>query len=189
MQPRMRTLLLSAAVIVLAACTPMRTIKGSASKFLTEDGTSIAFERPVADIEAAVTQLMNERGFQELKRTEVTPNNKVVFFRGTRERINRGGRRDQQPNSNFVSQDIGSWFAVRFVTEGNRTTILFLGKPTVHGVEGCGDGDRDLRDVGYTCTEVEKRSDWAGHQLMQGREETQVISTVIAQLGERFQLQ
>lgn len=184
----MRTLLLSAAVVVLAACTPMRTIKGSASKFLTEEGTSIAFDRPAADIEAAVTQLMNDRGFQELKRTEVTPNNKVVFFRGTRERINRGGRRDQ-PNSNFVTQDIGSWFAVRFVTEGNRTTVLFWGKPTVHGIESCGDGDRDLRDVGYTCTDVEKRSDWAGHQLMQGREETQVISTVIAQLGERFQLQ
>lgn len=184
----MRTLLLSAAVVLLAGCTPMRAIKGSTRTFLTEAGTTIGFDRPTSDVLPVVTQLLSDRGFTESKRTEVTPNNTVIYFNGTRDRINRG-RRNDNPQTNFVSQDIGSWFAVRVVSAGSKTTLSFYGKPTVHGLEGCGAGDRELRDAGYGCTDLEKRADWPGHQLVEGREETQVISAVITLLGERFQVQ
>lgn len=163
----------------------MRTVKGSARTFLTEAGTTIDFQRPAPEVTASLEQLFSDRGFSVLKRADVTPNNKVIYFRGTRDRINRRRPNDNQ-QQNFVQQDIGSWFAVRVVSEGPKTTLSFYGKPTVLGLEGCGEGDRELRDAGYECKDVERRADWAGHQLVEGREETQVISTVIAQLGERW---
>ncbi len=185
MQRAMRTLLLLSILSFSTGCTAMRTVKGSARTFLTEAGTTIDFERPAADVISGLQQSFADRGFAVLKTTDVTPNNKVIYFRGTRDRINRRRPNDNQ-QQNFVSQDIGSWFAVRVVSQGTKTTLSFYGKPTVHGVEGCGDGDRELRDAGYQCNNVEKRADWAGHQLVEGREETQVISTIIAQLGERW---
>jgi hypothetical protein len=90
---------------------------------------------------------------------------------------------------NYVSRDVGSWFSVRAVTENNKTVLTFYGKPTVFNGEGCGDGDHALRDTGYVCRDLTVRADWAGHQLVEGREETQVISTIIALLGERWPLQ
>ncbi|MFT3712627.1 MAG: hypothetical protein QM817_33680 [Archangium sp.] len=90
---------------------------------------------------------------------------------------------------NYVSRDVGSWFAVRAVTENGRTVLTFYGKPTVFNAEGCGDGDSNLRDTGYSCRDLLVRADWPGQQLVEGREETQVISTIIALLGERWPLQ
>lgn len=181
----MRSIVLLAAVSLAAGCTSMRTIKGSARLFLTEAGTTIDFDRPEADVLPVVTQLFGDRGFVEYKRADVSPTNKIIYLRGTRDRINRR-RGNDQSTPNFVTQDIGSWFAVRVVSEGPKTKLSFYGKPTVHGLEGCGEGDRELRDAGYSCTDVEKRTDWAGHQLTEGREETQVISTIVALLGERL---
>jgi hypothetical protein len=172
--------ILALTVVFLSACTAMKPIDGTARKFLTQAGATIAFDKPMTDILAAVQVYMTDRGYQEFKRSDVSENNHVIFFKG--ERQSRRGNN----GSSFVSDGIGSWFAVRFVTEGNKTTLSFYGKPTIDGKEACGDGDKDLKDTGYACTPYEQRADWPGHQLVEGREETQVISTVIARLGERW---
>lgn len=175
----MRTLL-ALTLVTLMACTPMKPIDGTARKFLTGAGATITFEKPMADLIAAVQVFMSERGYQELKRSDVSATNHVIYFKGPRP-TRRGG----SANS-FVSDGIGSWFAVRFVTEKGNTTLTFYGKPTLDGKEACGEGDRELKDTGYACTPFEERADWPGHQLVEGREETQVISTIIARLGERW---
>lgn len=234
-------------VVIAAGCTPMKTIKTSSLVFLTPAGATIAIARPSAEVLPAVEQLFSDRGFAAYDRKDVSATNKVIFFKGTRERINRRNRPDQYGNAptgydaygnptygpqynqqqynqpygaqpppsgattttptastqpaagaqnttamreqNYVSRDVGSWFSVRAVTENNRTVLTFYGKPTVYNAEGCGAGDSDLRDTGYACRELTVRADWPGHQLVEGREETQVISTIIAVLGERWPLQ
>lgn len=260
----MRKLLPSLVLFVFAAaCTPMKTIKTSSLVFLTPAGATIAIARPSAEVVPAVEQLFGDRGFAVYDRKDVSTTDKVLFFKGNRDRINRRGRPDQygntptgydaygnptygpqynsnpynanqptnpnqpygsttatgqppttgattttgasptattQPRSgtadsaqmreqNYVSRDVGSWFSVRATTENNRTVLKFYGKPTVFNAEGCGQGDSDLRDTGYSCRELTVRADWPGHQLVEGREETQVISTIIAVLGERWPLQ
>lgn len=243
-------------VVFAAGCTPMKTIKTSSLVFLTPAGATIAIARPSAEVLPAVEQLFGDRGFAVYDRKDISTTDKVLFFKGTRERINRRGRPDQygktptgydaygnptygpqyganqpygaapanqpynettQPpttgattntgtpaatpprsgtadstqmrEQNYVSRDVGSWFSVRATTENNRTVLKFYGKPTVFNAEGCGQGDNDLRDTGYSCRELTVRADWPGHQLVEGREETQVISTIIAVLGERWPLQ
>lgn len=171
--------LLALTVVSLMACTPMRPIDGTARKFLTGAGATITFDKPMADLLAAVQVFMTERGYQEFKRADVSATNHVIFFKGPRPQ-RRGA------SASFVSDGIGSWFAVRFVTDGGKTTLTFFGKPTLDGKEACGDGDKDLKDAGYTCAPFEERADWPGHQLVEGREETQVVTTIIARLGERW---
>jgi hypothetical protein len=220
----MRKLLLLV-VSLAASCTPMRTIRASSLAFLTPAGATITIARPAEEVVPAVEQLFGDRGFSVYGRKDVSPTNKVLFLKGTRDRINR--RRSQQPygtqpqptgydqygnpvygpppgspppapgapavpparDQDYVSRDVGSWFAVRAVTDKSRTVLTFYGKPTVYNGEGCGSGDGDLRDTGYSCRTLEVRADWAGHQLVEGREETQVISTIIAILGERWPLE
>ncbi len=174
-------ILFAVPALALLACTPMKTIDGSARRYLTQAGTTIAFNKPAADVTAAVEVYFQERGLPVFNRATVSDTNRVLFFKGPRQR--RGGR-----SSGFVADGIGSWFAVRVLAEGNKTTLHFYGKPTFNDAESCGEGDRELKDTGYTCTAIEQRADWPGHQLVEGREETQVISTVIARLGERWPL-
>lgn len=174
--------LLGLTIVFLTACTPMKAIDGTARRFLTSAGATIAFDKAKTDVLAAVQVYMTERGYQEFKRTDVSGTNHVLYFKGPRPT-----RRGNTANS-FVSDGIGSWFAVRVVGEGGKTTLTFYGKPTLDGKEACGDGDRELKDAGYTCAPFEERADWPGHQLVEGREETQVISTIIARLAERWQV-
>ncbi len=175
----MRILAVVAPALLLFACTPMRVIDGSSRRFLTPAGTTISFNKSALDVTAAVEVYFQERGFEAVQRATVNDNNRVTFFKGP--------RRTRSGGSSFVADGIGSWFAVRFLTDGpNKTTLQLYGKPTVNGQEACDSGDRDLRDTGYTCARFEQRADWPGHQLVEGREETQVISTIIARLGERW---
>lgn len=240
----MRTFLMLVVAVVVAGCTPMKTIKTSSFVFLTPAGSTIAIARPSAEVLPAVEQLFSDKGFAVYDRKAVSETNTVLFLKGTRERINRRNRPDRYGNKptaydaygmpmygaanagqpgtqpanappasgatststtrqpgddvqksasmqeqNYASRDVGSWFSVRAVTVEGKTVLTFYGKPTIYGGEGCGQGDSDLRDTGYACRELTMRADWPGHQLVEGREETQVISTIIAVLGERWPLQ
>ncbi|MFZ5446751.1 MAG: hypothetical protein ACOZQL_42585 [Myxococcota bacterium] len=178
----MRTLL-AVTVLSLTACVPMREVRGSSLKYLTTAGATLELGSPAAQVEPMLEQLMGDRGFTVTKRA-TAKKGKVTFFAGNRDRIN---RRWQQQLGNPVSREIGSWFAVRVVSPTpESTTLVFYGKPTVHGAEGCGDGDGDLRDADYTCLDLRLRAEWSGFPLVEGREETQVISAIIALLGEQF---
>lgn len=176
--------LFAVAVLSLTACVPMKDVRGSSLKYLTQAGATLSLGRPAAEIVPTLEQLFSERGFPVTKRAEGKPG-QVLFFVGTRDRLNRRWR-DQQPQ-NPVSREVGSWFAVRVVAPTPQTTtLLFYGKPTVFGAEGCSDGDSELRDVGNSCLDLRMRAEWSGFPLVEGREETQVISAVIATLGEQF---
>jgi hypothetical protein len=197
----MRIALLALVGCVVAGCTPTKAIRGSSMTFLTPAGASIALVRPAAELEAVVEQLLGERGFTVTRRAP-TKKGKVLFFSGTRDRLNRRYREPSYapsmapppppgpaPMPGGISRDVGSWFAVR-VTPGEQgvTTLIFYGKPMVLNAEGCADSDSDLRDAEYTCNDLRLRADWSGFALTDGREETQVITGIIAVLGEQFPL-
>lgn len=183
--------------------------------FLTPAGASISLVRAAPELEAAAEQLLGERGFTVTRRAP-TKKGKVLFFAGTRDRLNRRHRdpsyRDPSYRAPYrdpslpaspppppppmapsmpggISRDVGSWFAVRVTPgEGGVTTLVFYGKPTVLNAEGCADSDSDLRDAEYTCNDLRLRADWSGFALTDGREETQVITGIIALLGEQYPL-
>lgn len=171
--------------VVLGACVPMRTLKGSTATYLTPAGSRVAVNRPVGTVAATVQELFAERGFPLVNRAQVSPTNLVLFFRGGR--ISPGYQSGSvNPSYGAAASQVGSWFAVRVTDEGAKSTASFFGKPTVNGTEVCGDGDDQLRDAQYRCVEVRVREDWPATQLVEGREETQIISSVIASLLERL---
>lgn len=170
--------------LVASGCIPMQTVRGSSLKFLTSAGASLTVSRPGPGVAAVLEQSFTERGFPVVNRAQVGPNNLVLFFKGNRDRLNWQNRTAAEVNS--VGAQVGSWFAVRIKDDGARSQVQFYGKPTVYGSEACAEGDHDLRDTGYACKDVVVRADWPGLGLVEGREETQVISAIITILDERL---
>ena len=109
----------------------------------------------------------------------------MLFFRGGRFAPGYGPT-SADPMWAAAASQVGSWFAVRITDDGVKSTLMLYGKPTVNGTEICGEGDDQLRDARYSCIDVRVREDWPTTQLVEGREETEVISAVISTLTERL---
>lgn len=171
--------------MVLGGCVPMRTLRGSTRTYLTQAGAQVALNRPGETVAVAVQQIFAERGFPMVNRIQVTPTNLVLFFRGGRFAPGYGPS-SSDPMWAVAASQVGSWFAVRIIDDGLKSTTMLYGKPTVNGTELCGEGDDLLRDVKYSCVEVRVREDWPAAQLVEGREETEVVSAVISMLTERL---
>lgn len=171
--------------MVLGACVPMRTLRGSTRTYLTQAGAQVVLNRPAGAVAAAVQEIFAERGFPMVNRFQVTPSNLVLFFRGGR--FTPGyGPSSSDPMWAAAASQVGSWFAVRIIDDGVKSTLMLYGKPTVNGTELCGEGDDLLRDAKYSCIEVRVREDWPAVRLVEGREETEVVSAVISTLTERL---
>jgi hypothetical protein len=176
-----KSLLLSG---LLLACIPMKTLRGSTSTFLTPAGARVTVNRPAAMVGPVVQQVFAERGFSAVSQATPTPTSTVLFMRGTRSAVTSANRSSDAVYG--LDGQIGSWFAVRITEENGKSIVSFYGKPTVYGTEICADQDDQLRDTGYTCIEVRVRAEWPAGQLVEGREETEVITAVIATLTERL---
>jgi len=108
----------------------------------------------------------------------------VLYFKGSRALV--VSQNNTADSLYAAGGQLGSWFAVRVTEEGYHSTLQFYGKPTLAGQEVCADADDQLRDAQYQCTDTRVREDWPGVQLVEGREETQVISGLITTLTERM---
>jgi hypothetical protein len=170
----------------LVACIPMKTLRGSSGTFLTPMGAKVNVKRTAADVTPVVQQVFMERGFQVLNKVTPAPNATVFFFRGSRAVVTAQNNTSDDVLS--AGGQIGSWFAVRVTEEvgANKSVVAFYGKPTVYGKEVCADQDDQLRDTNYTCTDVRVNAEWPAGQLVEGREETEIITAVIATLTERL---
>ncbi len=169
---------------LLLACIPMKTLRGSTATFLTPAGARVTVNRPAAMVVPVVQQVFAERGFSAFNQATPTPASTVLFMRGTRAAItSQNGSADAVYG---LDGQIGSWFAVRVTEENGKSIVTFYGKPTVYRTEVCADQDDQLRDTGYACIEVRVRAEWPATQLVEGREETEVITAVIATLTERL---
>jgi hypothetical protein len=167
----------------LAGCISYKTLRGSSGNYLTPAGARVTLNRQASDISQAVQQLFAERGFQLVNRAQPTPQSQVLFFKGSRALVTT--QNNTADTTWSAGGQLGSWFAVRVVEDGYHCSVQFYGKPTVGGQEVCADGDDQLRDAQYQCVDTKVREDWPGFQLVEGREETQVITSVIATLTER----
>jgi hypothetical protein len=184
MRKQALTLLVLVTAAAMTACTPMYTVRGSSLTYLTPAGATLEVARPGPAAAALVEQIFIERGYQAAGRAQVSSTNLVLFFTGSRDRQTRRGYASGDPNG--LNAQLGSWFAVRVKDQGPQAAVVtFYGKPMVYGAEACAEGDRDLKDAGYVCKDVIVRADWPGLQLVEGREETKVISAIISTVGER----
>jgi len=173
-----------AAGLFAAACVPMKTLRGSTATYLTSAGSRVTISRPGGTVAGTVQEIFSERGLLLVNRFQVSPANVVLFFRGAR--MIPGSSMSRDPVWASAASEVGSWFAVRIADDGSRSIVTFFGKPTVNGTEICGDGDDQFRDARYACIDVRVREDWPAGQLVEGREETEVISGIISTLTERL---
>ena len=171
--------------VILGACVPMRTLRGSTATYLTPAGSRVTINRPAGTVAHAIQEVFSERGFLLVNRFQVSPANVVLFFRGARS-IPGHHHGSGDPTWADAASQVGSWFAVRITDDGAKSTLALFGKPTVNGTEICDDGDNQLRDARYACIDVRVREDWPATQLVEGREETEIISAVISTLTERL---
>jgi hypothetical protein len=172
--------------LALVACIPMKTLRGSSGTFLTPMGAKVNVKRSAADVTPVLQQVFMERGFPVISKATPAPNTTLFFFRGSRAVVT--AQNNTSDDVLGAGGQIGSWFAVRVTEEvgANKSVIAFYGKPTVYGKEVCADQDDQLRDVNYTCTDVRVNNEWPAGQLVEGREETEIITAVIATLTERL---
>ena len=175
---------LLALALSVVACVPMKTLRGSSGTYLTPAGARVNVNRPGEITSRVVQEIFGERGFPLANRVAVTPQNVVFYFKGSRAQLNNGYNPNDATYS--VASQLGSWFAVRITDDGVKSVVSFYGKPIVYGQEICHDGDSTLRDAKYDCMDVRVREDWPAGQLVEGREETEVITSVIATMTERL---
>ena len=180
-----RTLgMLAVVAAVAGSCVAMKTLRGSTATYLTKAGSQVTVERPAGMVAGVLQQIFAERGYMLSGRYQVAPNNVVLYFRGGR--VAPPYDPSDDPAKSVAIGQIGSWFAARITDDGTRSTVALYGKPTVNGVEVCGDADDQLKDARYACVDVKVKEDWPGSRLVDGREETEIVSAVISTLSERL---
>ncbi len=96
------------------------------------------------------------------------------------------GPRAVPPEAAAYGIQLGSWYAVRIAPNGPTTVVTVMGKPMIGLLELCNDADDSLKDVQYACSDTKVPTNWAGQNLVTGRDETEVVSWVLTGLFERL---
>jgi hypothetical protein len=90
------------------------------------------------------------------------------------------------PEAAAYGIQLGSWFASRITNGANTTDVQLMGKPMVGQMEICSDHDNAYTDIKYACNDTRVPNDWAGKNLVTGRDETEVVEWVMTGLFERL---
>jgi hypothetical protein len=173
----MKNLLAVAAVLCVSGCASTVTIRSSSNDFLQQKGTMVQLNVPVGAVEAELDRTFSELGFSRSDALPGANNSEVVIYKGP--------RYVPREAADFGVQ-LGSWFAARLVNQGAQTTLILYGKPMIGTVEVCDDGDSDLKDIKYVCSDTKVPSNWMGLNLVTGRDEETVVSNTLAKIYERF---
>lgn len=171
---------LLAVAVVVTGCSNLVTVRGSSNDFLKRKATTVTLNAPQNIVQQRLDEVMDRRGFR--------PTSTQAADNGTTVVIYKGSRRVPREVQNYGIQ-LGSWFAARLgPSDGNPTStdVTLMGKPMVGNLELCSDHDKLLSDIQYQCTDTQVAPDWAGRNLVSGRDETEVVSGVLAALYERL---
>ena len=176
----LRLLALAVAVVVSTGCSNLIVVRGSSNDFLKRKATTVQLNAPVDVVRQRLDEMMDRRGFKA--QTPVQPGNN-----GTTVVIYRGSRRVPRETASYGIQ-LGSWFAARLGVGENATgtELMLFGKPMIGTIELCSDHDNLLEDIKYTCVDTKVPPDWAGKNLVTGRDETEVVTDVLNKLYERL---
>lgn len=175
----MNRLLFAVLAMSLTGCTSMLVLRGSSNDFLKRKATTLDLNSPVATVQPVLDELFFQRGFRPSGQPVAgDKGSKIIVYKGMRA---------VPPEAASYGIQLGSWYAARIADIGNGTTeITLMGKPMVGTIEICSDHDNLLQDIQYTCIDTKVPPDWAGKNLVSGRDETEVVSWVLSGLYERL---
>ncbi len=173
----------SIGLVLFCSCVSYRVLRASSADHLTPPEADVSINASVGELSVAITDLFRARGFDRVQEVPGADGSKVLVFRGERQQVTSvaGNRTMVVAQSN----NIGSWFAVSVVPEGDTAALHFLGKPTLNGQEVCADGDARFSRFNYACVDSSIREDFPGAHLVTGREEAAAIRAVILDLRDR----
>ena len=167
-----------------SACVSHVPVRASAAPHLPAGAARAQFAADVSAVTSLLTGIMRTRGFHVANALDAPDGSRVLFFKGHRRDVTTV-RPDPVLDLNVEeTNEIGSWFAIRFRATSGTTTIEFVGKPTVRGTEVCSDDDNNLADVGYWCRETLVREDYPRQDLLTGRAEAEVIVGALEELRQ-----
>jgi hypothetical protein len=163
--------------VTSSGCASMITLRGSSSDFLQPKATSLPLSAPMQAVQPVIDQLFVERGFVQSGVQPGQNASQVYFYKGARA---------VPPEAAAYGIQLGSWFAVRIAPNGPQTVITVIGKPMIGQLELCSDADSQLSDVQYACSDTKVPTNWAGQNLVTGRDETEVVTWVLTGIYERL---
>ena len=165
--------------LLVCGCSNLVVVRGSTNDFLQPKATSVTLNAPARQVQERLDELMDRRGFRPALSQAGENGTQVVIYKGS--------RRVPREAASF-GVELGSWFAARLGSvEGSTDTELWMmGKPMVGKLEVCSDHDKLLADIGYTCDDTRVPPDWAGKNLVSGRDETEVVTDVLSRMYERL---
>jgi hypothetical protein len=161
-----------------AGCSSLIVVRGSSNDFLKRKATSVQLNAPQQVVQERLDQQMDRRGFK--------PSMTQAGEKGTTVVIYKGSRHVPREAAAYGVQ-LGSWFAARLGADPQGVVeVTMMGKPMIGNVELCSDHDHLLEDIKYTCTDTKVPPDWAGKNLVSGRDETEVVTDVLNNLYEHL---
>jgi len=164
--------------LALCGCSNLVVIRGSSNDYLKKRATTVVVNQPAAEVQPVLDELFMARGFRQAGTLPGENQSQVVYYKGSRA---------VPPNAAPYGIQLGSWYAARLAPNAQGATeVTVMGKPMVGQVELCSDHDNLLADIRYTCIDTKVPPDWVGMNLVSGRDETEVVSWVLAGLYERM---
>lgn len=175
----LRPLVVAVAVVVTSGCSNLVVVRGSSNDFLKRKATTVQLNAPPNVVQERLDQQMDRRGFRPAASHAGANGATVLIYKGSR-RVSREAR--------DYGIQLGSWFAARISPDqaGTGSELWLMGKPMVGNLELCSEHDNLLEDIKYTCQDTKVPPDWAGMNLVTGRDETEVVSGVLSDLYERL---
>jgi hypothetical protein len=144
---------------------------------LKEPATRVSLNAPIAEVQPVLDELFGQRGFRSTGIQKAENGSQVIIYKGPR---------PVPPEAAAYGIQLGSWFAARITNGPNSTDVQLMGKPMVGQIEVCSDHDDVYKDIKYACTDTRVPNDWAGKNLVTGRDETEVVGWVMTGLYERL---
>jgi hypothetical protein len=159
--------------VLALGCVPHGVLRASAFAYLKPKGGTVSVEAKPDVVEAAVEQLLLQRGNARVDREVVPSGAAILYFKGPR-------------GAEVQGLALGSFYAVRVATAPPGTEVTVLGKPMVGGRELCAEEDAVLEESPYRCLEVAVPQGWEGRAQATGREEALVVAWLLAALEQTF---
>lgn len=167
----------------LTACVAAWALLGcvsaqrSSRDLLTENQSSAVIAVAQPEVFAAITMVLNARGFALVDQRPLADGGAVYKFKGSRLglTVHEYGGPLGAVHLGSDSAEIGSVFFVRLLPRGaTATEVYILGKPTVDGAEMCTPFDLPV----FGCTRV-RAAGWPGRDAATGREEAAMVRALL----------
>jgi hypothetical protein len=175
--------------MLATACVSSVPVRVSAAPHLPAGAARAQFAADAPTVTSLLTGIMRTRGFNVAYAVDAPDGSRVLMYKGHRVNVTTVEFDPLLDVNREETNEIGSWFAIRFRVRSGGTAIEFVGKPTVRGTEVCSDEDSNLADVEYWCRDTRVREDYPRRDLLKGRAEAEVIMGALEELRQALEAQ